>query len=257
MFLHFMLHSALIILVYMTSLFLIASWIRDNSIVDIFWGLGFLVITSYTLFLSNEITLKKIISCCLMALWGLRLSIHIYLRKKGQGEDFRYLEWRKQWKHFLIRSYFQVFLLQGVIMLLVESPLILINSSPSEHFGVMECIGIMIFIVGFTFETIGDLQLTLHRKKPENRGLLITSGLWKYSRHPNYFGEALLWWGIWIMAIPEVNSLFTIISPFGITILIRYISGVPLLERKYEGRADWEEYKSKVPPFIPWFRKLS
>jgi steroid 5-alpha reductase family enzyme len=255
MFLHLFLQSALIILISMTILFLVAIKLKDNSIVDIFWGLGFLIITAFTLLAADAITFKKVLLISMVTTWSLRLSIHIFLRNRNRGEDFRYLAWRKQWKYFYLRSYFQVFLLQGCIMLLVASPIILVNSSPAEHLGFVDYIGIAVFLAGIVFESVADLQLKRFKQLPENAGNLISSGVWKYSRHPNYFGEAVLWFGIWILAIPEIDGIFTILSPILITLLLRYVSGVPMMEKKYEGREDWEKYKKDVPPFIPHFRK--
>jgi len=109
-------------------------------------------------------------------------------------------------------------------------------------------------LVGLLFEAIGDHQLTSFRTTPGNQGRIIATGLWKHTRHPNYFGEAVFWWGVWLYAIPEIDAVFTIVSPLTITILLRYVSGVPMLEKKYEGRSDWEEYCKKVPPFFPLLR---
>jgi steroid 5-alpha reductase family enzyme len=254
MFLSLLLQSALIILICTTILFLVATKIRNNSIIDIFWGPGFLIISLFTLLSADQLTAKKIIILSMVALWSLRLSGHIFLRNKGRGEDFRYLEWRKQWKYFYLRSYLQVFMLQGAILLIVASPLILVNGSTSEHIGILELSGIIVFMSGFLIESIADFQLKKF-KACGNSGKLMTSGLWQYSRHPNYFGEAVLWWGIWLMAIPEIDGLFTIVSPAIITILLRYVSGVPLLEKKQESHPEWAEYKSKVPPFIPRIHK--
>ncbi len=254
MIIHLFCCSALLIFCCMVVLFLLACLLKNNSIVDIFWGIGFVVLAFFSLALSAAITPKKLMVCMLIAAWGLRLAVHILLRNLGRGEDFRYRQWRDEWKNFYLRSFFQVFMLQGVILLIVASPLILINASGSEYPGILDFCGILVFLAGFGFETVSDAQLSLFRKNPGNKGRIITTGLWQYSRHPNYFGEALLWWGIWLMAVPEVNGLFTIGSPLIITLLLRYVSGVPLLEKKYEGRPDWEEYKKKVPPFIPRFR---
>jgi len=114
--------------------------------------------------------------------------------------------------------------------------------------------GLLIFIFGFLFEALGDLQLVAFRKNPANTGQIITTGLWQYTRHPNYFGEALLWWGIWLMAVPVVDGIYTVLGPITITLLLRYVSGVPMLEKKYEGRLDWEEYTRKTPVFIPFLK---
>jgi len=240
----------------MNVLFILAILSKDNSIIDIFWGSGFIIITICALILTSEVTLKKFLVASLVATWGLRLTLHIYLRNRGSGEDFRYKNWRNTWKNFYLRSYFQVFMLQGLIMLIISSPVVLILSGEAQTIGFLDILGILIFATGFLFESIGDYQLLRFRKNSANQGRLIKTGLWSYTRHPNYFGEALLWWGIWLMAVSETDSLFTIISPLLITFLLRYVSGVPMLEKKYEHHPEWDEYKKQVPPFIPAIGKL-
>jgi len=245
--------SALIIFFFMIMIFLLAQVLKDNSIVDIGWGIGFIFIATFTLFV-GEINLRKAIFNLLIIMWGLRLSIYIFLRNHDRGEDYRYKNWRKTWKHFTLRSFFQIFMLQGFIMQIVALPIIMVNAGVPRSTGFFDVIGLIIFLCGFLFEAIGDWQMSQFKKQPENAGKLMTTGLWKLSRHPNYFGEALLWWGIWLFALPEINSLFTIIGPLTITFLLRYVSGVPMLEIKYEGRADWEAYKSGTPVFIPFLK---
>ncbi|HEX7411203.1 MAG TPA: DUF1295 domain-containing protein [Bacteroidales bacterium] len=245
--------SAFIIVFYMTVIFLLAQSLQDNSIVDIGWGIGFIFITIFTLF-AEEINFRKILISSLIFIWGCRLSAHIFIRNHGRGEDFRYRNWRNKWKRFQLRSYFQIFLLQGFIMLIVALPIIWVNAAAPRSFGFYDTIGLTIFLCGFFIEVKGDWQLIQFKKQPENAGKLMTLGLWQYTRHPNYFGEALLWWGIWLFAIHEINGLFTIIAPLTVTLLLRFISGVPLLEKKYVGRPDWEAYKAKTPVFIPFLK---
>lgn len=244
--------TALVALIFMTTVFIIAMILKDNSIVDIFWGLGFIVLTAYSLWQTDSTDYKKILVSSMVVIWGMRLAIHIYLRNRGRGEDFRYANWRRTWKFFVFRSFLQIFMLQGLFMLVIVWPVLHVNHGPSVEFGMIDIAGMLIFLTGFLFEAIGDYQMVAFKKEASNAGQLITTGLWKYTRHPNYFGEALLWWGIWLMAVPVVNGIFTVISPLAITLLLRYVSGVPMLEKKYEGRADWEEYKAKTPVFVPF-----
>ncbi|MBK7211686.1 MAG: DUF1295 domain-containing protein [Bacteroidales bacterium] len=246
--------AALTLFICLIVLFAVAWIIKDNSIIDVFWGIGFVIVCGTALAFS-DITAKKTLVTLLVAIWAFRLSFHILIRNKGKGEDFRYKAWRNEWKNFRVRSFFQIFMLQGAILLVVASPLLLIIASPSEDLGFLTILGALIFLGGFLLETISDWQLMKFRSNPENKGNLIETGCWKYSRHPNYLGEAILWWGLWICAIPEVNGLFTIISPLIITLLLRYVSGVPMLERKYQGRPDWEAYCQRVPVFLPNFWK--
>ncbi len=245
--------SAVIILFYMTVIFMLALSLKDNSIADIGWGLGFILITLFTFF-AEEINFRKMLFSCLILAWGGRLSIYIFLRKRGQEEDFRYRNWRNTWKHFKLRSYFQIFMLQGFIMLIIALPIICVNASEPRSFGFYDLTGLVLFLCGFVFEAFSDQQMNRFKKQPENAGRLMTSGLWRYTRHPNYFGEALLWWGIWLFAIPEIDGIFTIIAPLTMTLLLRCVSGVPVLEKKYKGRPDWEEYKAKTPVFIPFLK---
>lgn len=251
----YLVESALLIFVLMTLVFLIALKLKDNSIVDIFWGLGFIALVIFSLLNSESIDSAKVLTSILVIIWGLRLSGHIFLRNRGKGEDFRYANWRRTWKYFIIRSYIQVFMLQGFFMLIISWPVLHILNNPQiNDIGVVYILGFIIFLAGFTFESVGDYQLTRFKKALENRGKIITTGLWKYTRHPNYFGEAFLWWGFWLMAVPVIDGIYTIISPLVITWLLRYISGVPMLEKKYEGREDWEEYKRKTPVFVPFIK---
>ncbi|KAF0203504.1 MAG: hypothetical protein FD170_931 [Bacteroidetes bacterium] len=250
----YLLPAMLMIFVYMSSVFLLALILKDNSIVDIFWGIGFILLTILSLWKSDSFDAKKIIVGMMILIWGLRLSIHIFLRNKGRGEDFRYANWRRTWKNFVLRSFLQVFMLQGFFMLVIVWPVLHINQGSSVEFGMIDIFGILIFLTGFIFEVVGDFQMKAFKKDPANSGKIITTGLWKYTRHPNYFGEALLWWGIWLMAVPVIDGIYTILSPLVITWLLRYISGVPMLEKKYEGRADWEEYKARTPVFVPFIK---
>ena len=250
----YLLPAMLMIFVYMSSVFLLALILKDNSIVDIFWGIGFILLTILSLWKSDSFDAKKIIVGMMILIWGLRLSIHIFLRNKGRGEDFRYANWRRTWKNFVLRSFLQVFMLQGFFMLVIVWPVLHINHGDSVDFGMIDIFGILIFLTGFIFEVVGDFQMKAFKKDPANSGKIITTGLWKYTRHPNYFGEALLWWGIWLMAVPVIDGIYTILSPLVITWLLRYISGVPMLEKKYEGRADWEEYKARTPVFVPFVK---
>jgi len=246
-----LIQSALVVFVSMNLLFLLALWLKNNSIIDIFWGIGFILISFALLIKAPAISFTQYCLTTLVTLWGARLSLHIYLRNKGKPEDFRYSNWRKTWKNFIFRSYMQVFMLQGFMMLIIALPILSAASIKYNNNVWTLLFGITVFFVGFLFETIGDYQLNQFRKLPSNKGKLITTGLWRISRHPNYFGEALLWWGIWLIAFSSNLWFITILSPITITLLLRYVSGVPMLEEKYKKHPDWEKYAKKTPVFIP------
>lgn len=244
---------SLVIFLYMTSVFIIAQVKKDNSIVDIFWGLGFIVVAVYALIQSGEMAdLRKIIVTFLVCIWGIRLSGHIFFRNKGKEEDFRYKAWRNTWKFFVLRSYLQIFMLQGVFMLIISAPVWLINFQSAQPLGIFDTLGLVLFGTGLLFEGLGDYQLSAFKKEPSNKGKIITTGLWALTRHPNYFGEALVWWGIGCYALALPDGVYFLLSPLVLTLLLRYVSGVPMLEKKYEGRADFEAYKKETAPFIPF-----
>ncbi len=247
---------ALIVFLFMTVAFILALIKKDNSIVDILWGIGFILIMIYSLIQSGEVDLRKMVVGLLVLLWGLRLSHHIMMRNAGRGEDPRYEHWRDTWKFFIVRSFFQVYMLQGLVMLLVSTPIWFINLHSAGLPGIWDLIGLMIFGTGFMTETIADYQLTVFKKNPENSGKILTTGLWSISRHPNYFGEALVWWGISFYALGLHNGWYTLVSPVVMTLLLRFVSGVPMIEKRYKGRPDWEDYKAKTPPFVPYIKGL-
>ncbi len=248
--------TGLVIFFYMISIYLIAQYIKDNSIVDIGWGFGFVVTIIFLFIVTGKKNSMTLILLAMITIWGLRLTVHIYLRNKGKPEDFRYAAWRKSWgKKASWIALYKVFLLQGAIMWVVSLPIILTFYGSSEAPAPTNFIGIGFFIAGFLIESIGDYQLKIFKTHPKNKGKIITSGLWKHTRHPNYFGEALLWWGIAIFSISKGVFLLALISPVIITLLLRYVSGVPMLEKKYKGIKDFSEYADNTPVFIPFFGK--
>lgn len=250
------LSSAITVFIFMTVVFIIAQIKRDNSIVDIAWGPGFLLIALTQLVIKNNLTTNDFIITGLIFIWALRLSIHIYFRSKGKGEDFRYAQWRKDWgDKAVVNAFVRVFMLQGIIMLFVALPIFIAFNNFSNSLTTFNWIGILIFIFGLLFETIGDFQLYQFKKNSYNKGKIIQSGLWKRTRHPNYFGEAVLWWGIGIFTLGMNLYFIALIGPLVLNFLLVYVSGIPLLEKKYEGNPEWEAYKKVTPAFIPLIGK--
>jgi len=246
-------NSAIIILCYMTLVFAIALIRKDNSIVDIAWGLGFVVVALSILLLNGEFTSRQLLVTTLVAVWGLRLAISIYMRNRGRGEDFRYRKWRQEWgRYWVVRSYLQVFILQGFMMLLIATPFIIINSSDGGgSLYWLDILGVSIWLLGFLFETIGDYQLRQFVTNADNKGKVLDTGLWRYSRHPNYFGEVVQWWGIFIIALAVPHGWLGVFGPLTITLLILKVSGVPLLERTLAKNPDYQEYAKRTSVFIP------
>ena len=247
------------IFLHMNLFFLLSMYKKNNGLVDIGWGLGFVGVCISTLVFSNqEITLRLLIPNLLVLIWGLRLSYHLFKRNWNMQEDYRYANWRKEWgKTFVLRSYLQVFMLQGLLMFLIVYPIILNNSSSFNNFQLIDFIGLAIWIIGFLFQFVGDYQLREFIKKPKNNGKIMKSGLWKYTRHPNYFGEATMWWGIFVINLNTSSNVgwVGIFSPIAITCLLLFVSGVPLLEAKYKDNLEFIEYAKVTSKFIPWFVK--
>lgn len=242
-----------VVLVYMTLWFIVGSYFKRNDVADIAWGLGFIVAALTPLILYGFDSWRTILVTSLVIIWGSRLSYHIFKRNIKKPEDARYAAWRAAWgKNVLIRSYFQIFVLQGVLLLLIAYPVLVINSNHGPlRVTMFDVIGTLVWIVGFFFESVGDYQLRKFIKNPENKGKLMTTGLWKYTRHPNYFGEVTQWWGIWIIALSVPGGGWAIIGPLTITFLILKVSGVPMLEKSMEKNPEFAEYKRKTSVFIP------
>ncbi|MCX6783122.1 MAG: DUF1295 domain-containing protein [Candidatus Levybacteria bacterium] len=239
------------------SLWFVVSLLKKrNDVADMAWGLGFVLMTWVSFFLSDDSGVRGMLVDILVTVWGLRLAWHIHARTKGKTEDYRYLSWRKEWgKWFYIRSYFQVYLLQGILLFLIVLPVIMINKNAGSALGLFDLVGVIAWLIGFYFEAVGDAQLARFIKNPENKGRLMQNGLWAHTRHPNYFGEVMQWWGIWLIALSVSGGWLGIIGPITITFLILKVSGIPMLEKKMEENPDFAEYKRKTSIFIPLPRK--
>src|SRR3990167_1168664 len=199
--------------VYMSVWYGVALVKKDKSVADIAWGLGFVILAWLAAMARGLTHFKQDVVLILVTAWGLRLVGHLVLKKWGRGEDWRYEGLGR------VRAYFQVFVLQALLMTLVSFPVIygiMIPSDVSPTLGPVFYVGVLIWLVGFGFEAVGDWQLARFKRNPKNRGKIMDQGLWKYTRHPNYFGESLMWWGVWVIVISEqysVNGLLTVIGP--------------------------------------------
>lgn len=254
--------NLLIILVIATIYFLIlfiygTKW-KNDAILDSFWGPGFLVVAWTSFLLNFEINLVKITILTLVTIWGLRLLSHIFKRNHKRKEDLRYVQMKQTFskKYYNLRRYIQFYLLQEVLLLIISSAFIYVFTfTKNLNFNNVYVIGgIIVWIIGFIFESIGDWQLKqfLKQKNPNKR--VMDQGLWKYTRHPNYFGESLMWWGIFVISLVTQNY-WLIISPLTITWLVRFVSGVPLLEKHMNQEQSYREYAKRTNAFIPWIPK--
>lgn len=250
----------LVIFIYMSLFFVMAQILKNNSIVDIGWGLGFVIVALTTLFYSQDLSNRKVLVTLLVAMWGIRLFMHIGIRNLGKSEDFRYAAWRKAWGKWVVpRAFFQIFMTQGAFMYLIALGVIVTNAYGGESsVNALDMVGVIVFLIGFFFEAIGDAQLKDFVAKKKNgevaKDAVMTSGLWQLTRHPNYFGEALLWWGIFIIALNVDYGYIALLSPLAIDFVLLTIS-LPLLEKKYEDNKNFQEYAKHTSKFIPLLPK--
>jgi steroid 5-alpha reductase family enzyme len=257
-FLNIYLQAFIVILMLMTFLWIVSILIKNVSIVDLFWGLGFVITAVFYFIKTDEADPRKIILTILVVIWGLRLSAYLAWRNIGKGEDFRYREFRKKYgetRYWWI-SFFQTFLLQGILMWLISAPLLGAQYfSPGKQLGIFDYFGVILWLIGFSFEAGGDFQLAKFRANPDNRGKVLNTGFWRYTRHPNYFGDASVWWGFALICI-SAGSYIPVIGSVLMTALIIKVSGVALLEKSLvEQKPQYKEYIEKTSAFIPWFPK--
>jgi steroid 5-alpha reductase family enzyme len=242
----------------MTMLWIISLIVRNVSIVDLFWGLGFVFTTAFYFLKCGGNVSRKILILSLVAIWGLRLSVYLTLRNAGKGEEFRYRQFRKRYgeSNYWWISFFQTFLLQGVLMWLISAPLLGATYFGSEiSIGILDFIGIFLWIVGFIFEAGGDFQLATFKKDPQNKGKVMDKGFWKYTRHPNYFGDTSVWWGYGLICL-SAGGYIQFLGSILMTALIIKVSGVALLEKSLkEQKPHYKEYIEKTSAFFPWFPK--
>ena len=245
-----------LIFAYFGVFFLVAQAIRNNSIVDIGWGIGFVIAAWYAFIRAGHGTLAGWTATVLVSVWGLRLFYHIIKRNWKKPEDFRYAKWRKDWGKWVVpRAFLQVFMLQALVMAIVVYPVLEINTDPEAAFGLWALLGVLVWLKGFFFEAVGDWQLKRFLADPSNKGKIMDRGLWRFTRHPNYFGEATMWWGLFILGLDARSGWTGIVSPLAITFLLLYVSGVPLLEKAYKDEEAYQAYAATTSKFIPWFPK--
>lgn len=249
--------SFLFIQVMMSLLFLLAQKKKDNSIVDVFWGIGFCLISMNAFLLAGEYDKRKFLMLVMVLAWGIRLALYIYQRNKGKGEDFRYAAWRKEWGNKAAWiAFWKVFMLQGAFMFIISLPIMHVMYFSMQFGNVLDVIGLTVWLSGYMMEAIADRQMKMFKADSANKGKIIQQGLWSISRHPNYLGEILVWWGIFIVSLNADRWYISLISPLVVTWLLSSVSGVPMLERKYKNKPEFQEYAKRVPALVPNFEGL-
>ncbi len=235
--------------------FFVAARFRRNDIADVIWGPGFLVAAGGAFYASSisfaTLGAAEFAVLLCVAAWAVRLSAHIGKRFLGHGEDTRYATWRKEWgSRWLMRSYLQVFLLQALFLFIISLPILRSISLAPREFTFLVALGVALWIFGFMFESVADEQLRRFKSSPANKGRVMDQGLWSWSRHPNYFGEVVQWWGVFLMAV-EPGGWWLIVSPITITFLILKVSGIPMLEKLMRERPGFQAYSRRTSLFLP------
>lgn len=244
------------VLTVLTVVWAVSLTLKDASVADVCWGLGFVLLVWLDVARSPELTPRSWLVAVLITLWGGRLSLHIFRRNRGLGEDLRYRAMRaSHGPAFWWQSLFVVFWLQGALLWFVALPvLVAIRAPQPAGLTVVDFAGLVIFAVGFGFEVVGDYQLARFKNNPVNRGKVLDSGLWRYTRHPNYFGDATLWWGVYVVAVATPGGWLTLLSPLLMTLLLMRVSGVTLLEDSLKAsKPGYREYIARTSAFFPWF----
>lgn len=244
--------NLLVIVVVMTSVWILSTVIRDASIVDIVWGAGFVVVAWSSWITSDADGLAALAVRVCVTVWGLRLAGYLAWRNLGKGEDFRYQAMRRKYgARFPLISFVTVFLLQGALMWVVSLPVQVVHDVDPQASPVL-VVGVAVWGVGLAFEVVGDLQLARFKTDPASAGRVMDTGLWRYTRHPNYFGDFLVWWGIAIMALSNVASMVGMIGAVVMSLLLMRVSGVPMLEHSMaKRRPGYVEYQRRTSAFFP------
>lgn len=247
-----MLTSAIVILAVVVITWLVSLALRDASVIDPVWPLGFVAVAITAFIAGDGDEGRRLLILVLVAVWGLRLSGYLTWRNAGKGEDFRYQAMRaRRGKNFWIISLVTIFILQGVLMWVVSLP-VQLAAVPDRALGWLAVLGGVAWAVGVAFESIGDGQLARFTADPANRGKVLDTGLWRYTRHPNYFGDFMVWWGIFLIAAESGAGAWGFIGPILMTVLLVKVSGAGLLEKDIaERRPGYAEYVRRTSGFLP------
>ena len=245
--------ATLVVLIAVTVLWAISVPLRDASIIDMFWGPLFVAMAWVLLAFAGEVHVRTYLITLLVTLWGLRLAYHLITRNLGQGEDARYRRWRERGgPTWWLASFYRVYLLQGAIALMVATPIVAAFYRP-DGFNLINFTGLLVWALGFVFELVADVQLAQFKARPDNRGRILDEGLWGLSRHPNYFGDAVQWWGLGLVAATP-GTWWALVGPAVMTGVFITLSN-DVLERGMKRRhPEYDDYVTRTPKFLPRLR---
>ena len=260
-------YTGFALFLYIIIAFVVGTVKKNNGIMDIFYGPAFIVVGGMSLLMSmllnGSISYRQIVILTLIIIWAVRLASYLYVRNQGKPEDYRYQALRKRWKtNIPLKSFLKIYLFQGILIFLISIPVWFVNisynppiTSPFDINSITMWLGTIFWVIGFLFETIGDFSLYAFKKNPENKGKIMDKSVWRYTQHPNYFGETLMWWSIFIIALAVPFGFITFIGPAYLTFQIIKVSGVVLLNKRFRGNDEYADFKKRTSSFIPWFPK--
>lgn len=250
--------SFTLIMLLMIILWVVYLFRRNAGIVDIGWGVGFLIAAWSYFFLGSGNLLKMILITGMATIWAVRLIAHLYRRYDSSKEDPRYTHMREKWGGDTNDMLFlMMFIFQGFLIVLISIPFFVVCFGSYSHWTYLEFIGIAFWLAGVAGEGYADAQLVDFKKNPENKGQVCKKGLWRFSRHPNYFFESLVWIGFFLFALPSYGGIFALISPALVLLLLIKVSGIPPTEEQaIESKGDlYRDYQQTTSAFFPWFPK--
>jgi steroid 5-alpha reductase family enzyme len=246
--------SIVLLFIYLISIVIFIQLKKDNSIGNFTWGGGCIIASIYTLLITSTFLSRQLLATALIVIWGTRLIFYLISRYK-KGADPRFVSWQIEKGNLkaLIITIGWIFIAQGALLLVMISPIVAINISIVPGITILDIFATFAWCIGFCIETISDYQLYQFLKDPSHKGKVMKYGLWHYSRHPNYFGESIMWWSFYLIALHVPYGWATIIAPITITIILRFFS-IPLLEHTFEQNPEYQEFNNNTSIFVPKFR---
>jgi len=246
---------AMLVVIHQILWFVISRYAKRVDVVDIAWGLNGVII-AWSAFLLNTYSVRTMLVAALVTVWGLRLALHLFVRIRHSPEDKRYQAIKDAWGAYgAVGIFLQIFLLQALLIMIVTSPVMVIALTSGQHVGWLDLLGMFIWLIGFLCEMIADKQLKDFMRESRQRSEILDTGLWRYSRHPNFLGEIMQWWGVWLIAMHSPYGWLSIIGPLTITYFITCVSGIPLIERQLAQNPRYVDYQRTTSILIPWFPK--
>ncbi len=246
--------AAEVVFISLSAVFLLALIRGDDSLTTAFYGPVIVLATAVTYFMDGQFTPRQILVGFMVAFWGIRLGVHLFLKNSGRGLDWRLARWRGGGNRGLFVQGFLFGLLgQGVTAMVVLTPVLLVMADPSGPLTLLDGIGVLMWLAGFIFEAVADNELLAWKKIPGKEDHLVTTGLWRWSRHPNYFGEIMTWLGVFLVGLAARHGWWGMLSPLSVAFLILFVTGIPMAEKRYRKHPEWAAYAARTPPLVPWF----